>query len=71
MDCYQMAINIVKFNPSDKIKQIFSKQLCQATVQKHHMDANKILKIKAWWELHKNATRYTEQILETTPHAMW
>ncbi len=30
------------------------------------MEANKTLREKATWELHKNAMRYIEQILETT-----
>ena len=32
------------------------------------MDANKILKEKARWELHKNAVNYMKQILEAKPH---
>ena len=33
-----------------------------------HMDADKTYREKARLELHKNATSYTEQILEATPH---
>ena len=32
------------------------------------MDANKLLIEKAWWELHKSATSYIEQIMEATPN---
>ena len=32
------------------------------------MDANKTLRKKARWELLKNTTTYSEQILEATPH---
>ena len=32
------------------------------------MDTDKIYGEKVWWELHKNATSYFEQILEATPH---
>ena len=32
------------------------------------MDANKMHREKARWELYKNATSYFEQILEVTPH---
>ena len=34
----------------------------------HHMDADKVYREKARWELHKNITSYTKQILEATPH---
>ena len=34
----------------------------------HHMDADKTHSEKARLELHKNATSYTEQFLEATPH---
>ena len=37
------------------------------TVRMHHMDANKMHREKAWWKLHKNATSYSEQTVETTP----
>ena len=39
----------------------------------HHMDANKMHKEKARWNLHKNATSYIEQILEATANttAVW
>ena len=32
------------------------------------MDADKTLRGKAWWDLHKNATSYIDQILEVKPH---
>ena len=32
----------------------------------HHMEAEKAHREKAWWQLHKNATSYIEQILEAT-----
>ena len=32
----------------------------------HHINADKMYWEKAKWELHKNATSYTEQILEAT-----
>ena len=34
------------------------------TIWMHHMDGNKMHREKAWWELHKNAMSYFEQILE-------
>ena len=34
----------------------------------HHMDANKMHKERARWELYKNAMFYFELILEATPH---
>ena len=37
------------------------------TVWMHHMYPNKMPGEKAWWELHENATSYSEQILEATP----
>ena len=40
----------------------------------HHMDANKMHREKARWELYKNAERRLEEILEETPHktaAVW
>ena len=33
----------------------------------HHMDAEKTHEEKVWWEVHKNATSYIEQLLEATP----
>ena len=58
---------IWKSDLSDKIKRNF----CHAAVVSigiHHMDADKTYREKARRELHKNATSYTEQILEATPH---
>ena len=34
----------------------------------HFMDTDKVYWEKISWELHKNATSYTEQILEATSH---
>ena len=34
----------------------------------HHLDADKMYKEKAWWQLHKDATSYVKQILEATSH---
>ena len=34
----------------------------------HYMDAHKMYGEKAWRQLHKNAARNTEQVLESTPH---
>ena len=34
----------------------------------HDMEANKMHREKARWELHQNSTSYIEQILETTQH---
>ena len=34
----------------------------------HNVDADKTYREKAWWELHKNAMSYIEQILEATTH---
>ena len=34
----------------------------------HHVDANKTYGEKAWRQLHKNAARNIEQVLETAPH---
>ena len=34
----------------------------------HHMGADKVQGEKAWRQLHKNATRYFEPILEATSH---
>ena len=34
----------------------------------HRMDVDKAYSKKARWEVHKNATSYTEQILEETSH---
>ena len=39
-----------------------------STIWMHHMDADKSYREKARQELHKNATSYTEQILEATSH---
>ena len=36
--------------------------------QYYSMDVDKMHREKARWELHKNATSYTEQILEATPN---
>ena len=56
--------NIWKSDLCDKIKRGFF----QTTVWVHHNDPEKMHKEKHRRKLHKNATRYIEQILETTPH---
>ena len=59
---------IWKSDLSDKIKQDFFQAVVfvSITLWMHHMDAEKRHREKAWQELHKNATSYIEQILETT-----
>ena len=34
----------------------------------HHMDTDKAFREKAWRQLHKNTTRYIEQIVEAPTH---
>ena len=49
------------FSSADEVVSLFC-------VWMHHMDASKTHREKAWWELHKNATNYLEQILEAASH---
>ena len=61
---------IWKSDLSDKIKRDFFQVHggINTIVSMHHIDTDKMHREKAKQELHKNATSYVEQILETTPH---
>ena len=57
---------IWKSELSDKRKLNFFQAVVVSIRMIHHMDADKPYREKAWRQLHKNATSYTEQILEAT-----
>ena len=51
-------------NNGNSIKQ----KPLSTTVWLHHIDLNKVLKEKVWWELHKDDACFFEYILEATPY---
>ena len=45
-----------------------SSSCVNTTVRMHHMNADKTYREKTRWEMHKNVTSCTEQILRATLH---
>ena len=58
----------MKIKPIWQNKMQFFPSSCwvDSTIWMHYIDADEAYKEKAWWQLHKNFTSNTEQILEVT-----
>ena len=60
MDIWSVQLNKMGFLPSCSCIHV--------TIWMHHMEASKMQREKARWELHKNAACCPEQITEIAPH---
>ena len=70
MDSYRLAIGRMEVGP-DRLNEtqfLPSGGRVNTAIWMHHMDADKTDGDKAWRQLHKNAVRNFEQVLEVTPH---
>ena len=76
MDIYWLAVSNMEVRPDWENKtQFFPSSCCvDIAIWMHYMDANWMYGEKAWRQLHKNAVRNIEQVLESAPHkaaAVW
>ena len=65
---WSIILNSFKWPDWQNETQFLPSSGCVDTaVWMHYMDANETAREKAWWQLHKNAARNIEQVLEATP----